>query len=52
MTDKPEPLPQRNPGATFAADKPAATTQQPRTPDGWADPWTRPAAHRAFGDDK
>lgn len=52
MTDQPapEPLPVRDPGATFR--KPAATTQAPATPDGWNDPWTRPNAWAAFGADK
>ena len=44
-----QPLPARDPGATFNADKPAATTQPPATPDGWSDPWGRPNAWAAFG---
>lgn len=45
----PQPLPQRDPGATFAANKPAATTQAPATPDGWLSPYDRPNAWAAFG---
>ena len=30
MTDQPQALPQRTPGATFAADKPWAATQAPQ----------------------
>lgn len=43
MTDKPEPLPQRVPGATFAADKPA-TAQPATTPDTWPKHWSGTAA--------
>lgn len=46
---QPGDLPQRDPGATLNANKPAATTQAPATPNGWNDPWTRPSAWAAFG---
>lgn len=42
-----EPLPTRQPGATLTP-KPAATTLRPTF--SWADPDTRPAAWRAFGE--
>ncbi len=50
MTDKPEPLPKRTPGATFT-HQPPATTQAPKTPTGWDDPWGRPNAWEAFSSD-
>lgn len=34
----PDPTPIREPGATFGANKPAATAQAPQIPDGWASP--------------